>query len=232
MAPIIEVHQLNDMVSIASALRIQARTSTFMKFMDLPLELRLDIYQYILVSDEPISFGNRSAFLHLPMKSLAITNPCSVIFLFFFFSQGYVMIGYALPDSHTNALQHHEAAHHAVDSLFLFSLWERHNQLGILGTKAFQQYEFAVGSGFCFAFGNIMISCSSCARKAFSHDVARFAEKFFFFCFFFLSDIMVSWVFAQESTRAYQYFSAPNTEECFTQWILFFGFLFLFWEVS
>jgi hypothetical protein len=43
---------------------------------------------------------------------------------------------------------------------------------------------------------------------------------------------MVSWVFAQESTRAYQYFSAPNTEECFTQWILFFGFLFLFWEVS
>jgi hypothetical protein len=75
MAPIIEVHQLNDMVSIASALRIQARTSTFMKFMDLPLELRLDIYEYILVSDEPISFGNRSAFLHPPMTSLAITNP-------------------------------------------------------------------------------------------------------------------------------------------------------------
>jgi hypothetical protein len=43
--------------------------------MDLPAELRLDIYEYILVSDEPISFGNRSAFLHPPMTSPAITNP-------------------------------------------------------------------------------------------------------------------------------------------------------------
>jgi hypothetical protein len=80
---------------------------------------------------------------------------------------------------------------------------------------------------FCFPFGNVIISWAPCAQKDFSFEVARFAEEFVFFCFFF-GVIMVSWVFAQVSTRAYQYFSAPNTEECFTQWVLFFGFLFLF----
>jgi hypothetical protein len=60
------------------------------------------------------------------------------------------MIGFALPNSHTNAVQHHEAAHHAVDSLFLFSLWERYNQLGTLRTKGFQFRSSAICRGVCF----------------------------------------------------------------------------------
>lgn len=74
MAPIIEVHQLNDIISYAPASCKQAKMTTFTKFMDLPLVLRLTIYDTVLVSDEPISFGNKSALLHPPMTSPAITN--------------------------------------------------------------------------------------------------------------------------------------------------------------
>lgn len=74
MAPIIEVYQLSDVVSYARASCKQAKMTTFTKFMDLPLVLRLTIYDTVLVSDEPISFGNKSALLHPPMTSPAITN--------------------------------------------------------------------------------------------------------------------------------------------------------------
>jgi hypothetical protein len=48
--------------------------STFPKFMDLPLELRLDIYELILPQNEELSFGNVSAHVRPPMTCPAFTH--------------------------------------------------------------------------------------------------------------------------------------------------------------
>ena len=48
--------------------------STFPKFMDLPLELRLDIYELVLPTNEELSFGNMSAYIRPPMTCFALTG--------------------------------------------------------------------------------------------------------------------------------------------------------------
>lgn len=42
--------------------------------MDLPLELRLDIYELVLPKNEILSFGNMGSTLHPPQSSAALTN--------------------------------------------------------------------------------------------------------------------------------------------------------------
>ena len=48
--------------------------STFPKFMDLPLALRLDIYELILPKNEELSFGNVSGWVTPPMTCPAFTH--------------------------------------------------------------------------------------------------------------------------------------------------------------
>ena len=48
--------------------------STFPKFMDLPLELRLNIYELVLPTNEELSFGNMSAYIRPPMTCFALTG--------------------------------------------------------------------------------------------------------------------------------------------------------------
>ena len=49
-------------------------TSTFPKFMDFPIELRLEIYELFLPKNEKVSFGNMSSACHPPQASAALTH--------------------------------------------------------------------------------------------------------------------------------------------------------------
>lgn len=89
------------------------------------------------------------------------------------------MIGYALPDSHTNAVQHHESAHHAVD----FPIWISFGII-MISTKVFSAIRICSGVWVLFFFGDTMIYWASCARKTLNYKEARFAEELVFFCIF------------------------------------------------
>jgi hypothetical protein len=82
------------------------------------------------------------------------------------------MIGYALPDLHTNALQHYKAIYHAVD----FPIWI---SLGIIiiSTKVFSAIRICSRVWVLFFFGDTMIYWASCAPKTLNYEEARFAEE-------------------------------------------------------